>query len=486
MADTDIFDFEDIKLEKAEQLKKRAELFDSLESRLGSNALNALKEHYALYDDRYYLWIANLYDPGEYDADGNSLGGGFYFSNSARDNAEFGIDIESTMQILHFIRSERSGFLSGSNRGIKDALPDKMKTELVSFARSLQSSKDGYFYHPQWESIGTSRKGRDLRWATQLFNLFEEKPLWDTPSGLSGLNGAPGESVCESSDGAVSEKRISNRTWRGSEQLQTLESWEQYLRENMDKAKNQSWTVGNLLSAQYMEILERERVGISRGEFLCRDGSGIADDGVVRMTERIINSYQKPNGMWQETPLGTPTFYGVNGIMKFSELYTNLGLKLNYPMEALRAAIEIATLEGADADEKEHRCTPDVFNPLVALRNRMHNMRKFGDARLVDSLEAELLQNAENLIRVSTSKLKKYKKDDGSIGYAEGGTSGTSQNAPVAIRGTVEGDVNGADIATGVTSHLCLALGLPILPMFTPADFKIFLNVIASRVHSAK
>ncbi len=254
----------------------------------------------------------------------------------------------------------------------------------------------------------------------------------------------------------------------------------------MEKAKDQSWTVGNLLSAQYMEILERERVGISRAEFTCAEGTSIAECGFIRLTERVINEYQKPSGMWQQTPSGVPTFYGVNGIMKFSELYTNLGLKLNYSEAALRAVIEIAMLDGADADGKEHRCTPDVFNPLVALRNLMLNVRKFGDARLVDSLEAELLLNAEKLIRVSTAKLKKYKKEDGSIGYSEGGTAGTSQNAPVAVKGTVEGDVNGADIATGVTSHLCLALGLPILPMFTPADFKIFLNVIVSKEHSVK
>ena len=143
---------------RAEEDVEREAAYAKIEGIIGAEAVEALRAHFAIYDERFYLWLANLYDPGEYDDEGNPLGGGFYYTPSARDTYGYGIDIESTQQALSFLTD--SGMIRGK---IRDALPEKMIKEMVAFALSLQSSVDGYFYHPQWgTSIGSSRQSRDL------------------------------------------------------------------------------------------------------------------------------------------------------------------------------------------------------------------------------------------------------------------------------------------------------------------------------------
>ena len=100
----------------------------------------ALREYLNMIGERYYTWLANLYLPrkclcNNIDVDGNCvcllktdengkplcLGGGFYYSNSARDNEEYQIDIESTVQAIRFIQG--TGMLNQFNRDLKKAFP---------------------------------------------------------------------------------------------------------------------------------------------------------------------------------------------------------------------------------------------------------------------------------------------------------------------------------------------------------------------------
>ena len=55
----------------------------------GAEFVKAMQEHYSIYKDTIYLWLAGLYDKEI---------GGFYYSNSVRDNEPFRPDIESTNQ----------------------------------------------------------------------------------------------------------------------------------------------------------------------------------------------------------------------------------------------------------------------------------------------------------------------------------------------------------------------------------------------------
>ena len=71
---------------KKQEEKEREESFSRIAEEFTPGVADALRAHFAIYDERFYLWLADLYDPGKYDDDGNPLGGGFYYSNSARDN----------------------------------------------------------------------------------------------------------------------------------------------------------------------------------------------------------------------------------------------------------------------------------------------------------------------------------------------------------------------------------------------------------------
>ena len=56
---------------------EREDVYAKITAKYGEVVTDALKAHYSLYDERFYLWFADLYDPGKYDKNGNPLGGGF-------------------------------------------------------------------------------------------------------------------------------------------------------------------------------------------------------------------------------------------------------------------------------------------------------------------------------------------------------------------------------------------------------------------------
>ena len=60
----------------------------------GAAIVRGFKELYTIYSDDLPEWLAGLYDHGI---------GGFYYSNSARDNEPFLPDIESTNQALNLL-----------------------------------------------------------------------------------------------------------------------------------------------------------------------------------------------------------------------------------------------------------------------------------------------------------------------------------------------------------------------------------------------
>ncbi len=100
-----------------------AEKWDRLEKKTSAGFVNAMRELYSIYDPELPEWFAGLYEPRI---------GGFYYSNSARDNEKIPgtdnlllPDIESICQALGFIG--RSGMTKG--KPYADFLPDLMKKE---------------------------------------------------------------------------------------------------------------------------------------------------------------------------------------------------------------------------------------------------------------------------------------------------------------------------------------------------------------------
>lgn len=403
--------------------KDRRELqekyFKEAEEKIGREAVDELRDLYSIYDERYYIWIAGLWEPEI---------GGFYFSNSARDTEGFLPDIESTVQALNCCQA--MGLTYG--KPYAEVVPEKMKEGLLRFTKGLQDPENGYFYHPQWgRRVVVPRRGRDLSWATSLFEAFGEKPNYPSP-------------LDKTSDGKKSESL--------PEHFQTIEAFRKYLSE-FDLSSRSYW-VGNMLQSQVIQI------------------RAAGQEFVDEMFAWLAEHQRSDNGLWQEKV----EYDSVNGLMKLGLMYTTLGAYLPNAEAALDS-----TIDAAMSDQKITFCC-QFYNPLTTICTIMHNMKKFGRAERAEELRAQLITRAPDLIRATKRKVSLCKRSDGSYGYnptLTGSGCRRSQCAPVGLGLADEGDVNGGSISlNGVMRSLCQALGLPVIPAFGTEDTKLFYELI--------
>ena len=409
---------ERLELVRADRYELQEKYFAEAEKTIGREAVDELRELYRIYDERYYIWIAGLWEPEI---------GGFYFSNSARDAEGFLPDIESTVQALNC--AQAMGLTCG--KSYAEAVPAKMGEALVRFTKGLQDPNNGYFYHPQWgRRVVVPRRGRDLSWATSLLEAFGVKP--DYPSPLD-----------KTSDGKKSESL--------PEHFQTIEAFRKYLSE-FDLSTRSYW-VGNMLQSQVIQI------------------RAAGQEFIDEMFAWLAEHQREDNGLWQEKV----EYDSVNGLMKLGLMYTTLGAYLPNAEAALDSTIDAAM------SEQEITFCCQFYNPLTTICTIMNNMKKFGKAERAEELRAQLIARAPELIRATKRKVILCKRPDGSYGYNpthKGGGCTLSQRAPVAL-GVLEGDVNGGSISlNGVMRSLCQALGLPVIPAFGSEDSRLFFELI--------
>ena len=481
-----------IRNEQAEREQK----LKAVEDALGVEVKEAVIAHLSLATEDYYKWLAGLYVPRKcicdnYDEDGYRIclhpkgedgkylctGGGFYYSNSARDTDGYEIDLESTIQAMSFASS--SGMLKSMAE-----FDRQIGLDAAAFAKSLQSLTDGYFYHPQWGSaITDSRKGRDLDWATKLLTNFGVKPFVNTPSGLQGELGLPTgftDRLSASRSAAVSRAVAAAQVW--PEHLSTLSAFLEYL-DSFDLA-TKSYSAGNTLTAQASQILARDKEGIASGELTDSDGDGIADNGFVNALKSYLDLHQnKENGLWEDSV----HYDSVNGLMKISSCYNKLGIPMQNTSVAFASAVEIINIPAGERDIKGRiaAAAVDVFNPWIAIIELMSNIHSFGDEGDILQMKDTLKRDAANMIRNTTEKTKKFAKEDGSFGYTWSTSPYKSQGAPVCPEGIVEGDVNGGGIAlNGIWLRISAALDIPI-SIFSPSDGVKFNYLLKKKCENA-
>ncbi|MBO5101480.1 MAG: hypothetical protein J6C39_03025 [Clostridia bacterium] len=458
--------------------KTAQDRWSAVEAAIGREARVALEEHYALFDERFYLWLADLYEPGV---------GGFYYSGSARDAEGYLPDIESTVQALTFL--DNSG-MTDSVGGWQYAFSQRTEDRILSFVKGLQSPEDGYFYHPQWEGLTyiPSRLARDVNWADCVFSVFSEKyysvfkeqgisdaervermkkymPLYNTPSGRAGSLGEPRKGILKSNAGGSAEK------W--TPQLRSLEAFRDYL-----YSKNlleQSYNVGNEIGSQCNQIKQRDREALLAGEPV----------GYEATVKELFDSAVNPeNGLWEKRV----RYDSVNGLMKIASFYNAMGWEMPYPERGIESAISIAALASADCDGKTASNAVDVYNPWVAISKIFKNINDFGSAssrERAKGYRAMLNGSAAEMIRATTKKNRAFSKSDGSFGYHSGETTCThSQRMPVAPPINGYGDVNGGCISsTGIIFNMCAGLGInEIRPsLFGSSDLQKFVSRIEEK-----
>ena len=425
------FDIPDDRLAKAREAreKRRETCYNKAREVIGDEGVLALKEYMTLYDERLYLWAASLWDTDR---------GGFYYSTSARDTEGFLPDIESTVQMMRFIYN--SGLYEGRGEYYGDSTPDFMKEKLVSFAQSLIDPEDGYVYHPQWGyNIKVSRRGRDLGWTVSMLRQFEVEPKYKTA-----LERLSEQGKCEEKNTLLPEH------------LTSLEKFKEYLIQFEDPENKYciykwSYGLGNHLSSQTMQI------------------KAAGEEYANILFEWIERFQREDNGLFEEGVC----YKSLNGLMKIVLIYTSFGRPFPNAIKALESTIEVIS------GDETPRWVACYYNPWITLHNLFNNVRKFGDAKKAEELEAQVQKNAATLIRNTYNKSAVFKKPDGAFSYYPETSIASSQGAPVALVGLPEGDVNATAIAsTGTLINMCLALGIEPVPIFCREDGEIFLDLI--------
>ena len=417
----------------------------------GDDAVAALKQIYAMFGSDYYLLISHLFDPGI---------GGFYYSISARDNVGFLPDLESSRQALNMVNT--SGLASAYSNNWVNLFSAEEKALIAKFVQDMRG-EDGYYYHPQWgTNISTSRRSRDFTSAKFILNslgLLESTASLDSyASGAVALTARVGSSSVASAASRV----VAAST--GPAHLASEAAFRAYMEEREAAIKNNSYSIGNTLSAQTSEI---------------------NNAGYHSILIEYLNKWQFDNGLWESTV----SYQSINGLMKISMMYTTDDLKnnlagtkaaLNSLMNFMLAEIDsngnltdeaLAAVEGITF----------VYNPWVSMEKLSRALTGTDKTNFNSQLKA----NAANLINATYRKLCVFKKQDGGFSYNPKSSSYQSQGEIVALKGMAESDVNATTIAAGmIMNYILPVFGVPTASMpklFTEADSRMFYELLDAR-----
>ncbi len=442
-----------------ESARRESDL-DHIEETLGAEAREAMSAYLEIFDEDFYIWLAGLYDPDT---------GALYYSNSGRNTVGYLPDIESTARGWGWLSG--SGMLENYNGDLKAALPEWLVQKLLDWIIPLQSSKDGYFYHPQWGGKeGVSRLGRDLDYATNFIAKLGGQQLYDGNNGTKGIYGAPSGVSSEltvplGNNTAVAVSKVVATAVPSH--LQSVDAFVEYMGDlNWDRSYNS----GNTLESQATQIKNAGPEFIAAYEAFMKDRQ-------EQIQQQLRDAGKEENGLWQ----ADVSFYSVNGLMKICSTYTRLGIAIPYAEAAFESALKMVKLEGEDCNGKTSGAVVDVYNPWCAINYLISNTKTFGDPEVADRMRAKLAENAAELIKITARKNATFKKEDGSFGYNAVGGQPTSQSMPVALEGVDEGDVNGATIATNtIMAHMCQAFGVNKPQLYFNSDFDKFMDLIVN------
>lgn len=445
-----------------EYKKADEELISAAWKKLATESDDALSmamiDFYTLYSDKLISWFANMYDPAV---------GGYYYSNSARDNTGYLPDADSTYQALNFISSSGMAYTGGDeyvSGSYADVLSEEMKAQIVYFIKGLQVS-DGYFYHPQWGKKLTdqhpSRRERDLTRSVSVLRTLGAAPTYDTPSGVEGDGvmydgsalpvsakvGRLGRSVQ-----AMAARAVKSNTVAVPSYLRNKESFVAHL--NSLNIVNDSYSIGHDLVSAMNTIKHRDEVLKAAG----------ADYSLVDILIEWLNSKQLENGLWSKTV----DYAATNGLMKISGIYSSAGVAIPRAKEAATAAMNAMT------STEEPDVVTDVYNTWAGMNRILASLSSDKEtAVLHDELLAELRENAAVYIKATKEKLRLFAKDDGSFSYTQTFSSSTSQGVPAAVPGSREGDMNATTLCSSdLVGVIYSALNYSAVPIFSRADMK--------------
>ncbi len=470
----------------------------AIEKQASTELYDALKRLNSFYEGSTMCeWMANLWDD-DY--------GGFYYSNSARDNEPYRPDLESTIQVTNWLTG------NGAMTNINEQFPNWLKIKIVDFARNMQSAEHGYFIHPQWNQdinmLSTDRYGRDLSWGVSLINKFtcdrdgdgvEEKqyPKYCTPSGakceehydkegeycsfitanalgtgVSSVVTAASSSVTSTVRSSVSTlvSRIptstvvataSNKPNYSSSAAFTewLESYCSSIEEDSGKAHNinalQDEIIAKGFCDELLDFLEKHQQIVWEEQ----TGAGIT-----------------PTGLWQRET----DYKFVWGILKYMPFFNDskYGRPIQHAEEIVNACMEVIMIARRDPNY-DAPAMNDLMNQWSSITSVISNVQnQHNDPELAEKIRQNLLARGAELVENSISKLEEYKLESGVFVYTlEGRSLYKIYNVDISL-GLREGDVNGNALCSSYYRGMFTAFGFNAVPLCTSADGENFLDII--------
>ena len=446
---------EEKKEEEEEQSLTWEERWSALDGKLDADAIDAIRGLYEFYDDSVYEWLANLW---------SCEVGGFYYSNSARDYEGFLPDLESTRQVLAIIRT--SGMMrdygEDNDKAFVSALPADIRNKIVSFVKSCQSPDDGYFYHPQWESVGSSRRSRDLDWAIEILNLFGEKPSY--PTALDRLSGTAGVQPSKHSTVVAVSKIIAAASTGLPDYLKSEAAFIAYL-DTFDFASN-SHDTGHVVGTQISQIKAAGLIDVCCDYF---------DEKQQEIYDLQVANGEKPSGLWQTEV----NYTSLSGLYKIGGIYASAGRSMNYLNECVDSAIQCIKSTNQDVSVIIY-----VLNPLAGLQKAITCMKmavENGDTRYnLESTYAKIRTECAELVDVTVNKLAVFRKSTGGFSYNPYNSAPITQGTTASL-GVEEGDVNATNIAVNSISNMIFScMGMNRIPIWNGEDFERWLGIIES------
>ena len=461
---------------------------------------NALRKLNGMYEgSKICEWMANLWDDEI---------GGFYYSNSARDNEPFRPDLESTNQLTGWLQT--NGACAAYNNQVNNMFPNDLKMKIVDFAKSTQCATDGYFYHPQWpqgtDKLNTDRYGRDLSWGVALINRFlvdrdgdgvpeKQYPNYCTPSGAKCEEHKDGGScsfisaVSSNNTGlaSVSACATSRITAGVQSSVSTAVSKipastvSAVVSSRPDYSSSEAFS--SWLAAYCASIREdsgrAHNINALKSEIIAR---GYGDEVVdflemhqQAVYEEQIAAGETPSGLWQRYP---DDYKFVWGILKYMPFYNSstCGRAIKYPELIVAGCMEVIMLP-AIGDYAMN----DLMNQWSAISAIISNVKKNREANEEGTLERiyDMLKNrGAELVENCILKLEDYKLEDGTFVYTYAGKSLASiYGVPISL-GVREGDVNGNSLCASLYRGMFNCLGYDEIPLCAASDGKLFLDTL--------
>ena len=410
----------------------------------GDEIVEALRAIHNLYTPEMVLWVANLYDPEI---------GGFYHSNSARNNEGYLPDIGSTWTALSFMAG------TGMVDSWGDATPLWMREQIGEFVYSLQS-EDGYFYHPQWGSeISNDKREEHLKAAKSMLSAFGIEPKYSYPGAVSAaaLTGRLSESKVTAVSSVVPVDAKLPQYASETAYRDWLDGWY----ERISAGKTTFYSFGDELQSQVSNIkMYGKALGVD----------------LMKITTDFLTSHQKDNGLWDDELNYTAT----NAVHKIASVYNSAGCEIPNADKIIEAGIEIIS-----SDTPISACV-DLYNAWSCISYIIKNVREYAYGteydrnQRADSIIASAREIAPEAILGSLEKIGKFRKDDGSFSYgpvyASAGGGGMALSVPL----TIEGDLGGNSICvTSLMNEIYASLGIENrVPIFTYADYLVFMDTL--------